>query len=192
MSKSLIAVIAALSLLSPAAAQRADRPLGELLDIIPDDELVDAPEPPPPPAPRRPLPPSGIGTTSLPPATIIDEPEPLEVETLTEADAVIAEPSAEEMARLLWEAEERLRIEALDRAREQRADAARRAHETAIAEHERQLAEREDEIARAETEYQAELDRRRAEADRQRVAWEARVRACQAGDRTQCARPGEY
>ncbi|MBX3562476.1 MAG: hypothetical protein KF780_11770 [Sphingomonas sp.] len=84
-----LAGLAALGLAAPAAAQDRDRPLGDLLDALPDDgaEAPEKPEPAaaaperpfapllrPPPPRARPAPapvPGRIGTTELPPSAAL-------------------------------------------------------------------------------------------------------------------------
>jgi hypothetical protein len=200
-----LASVLCAALASPLHAQSADKPLGGILESIEEaTEPRPAPPPPPPePVEHVPVPPDGIGTTPLPPSRIgtpfgAPTPEPVEDEIVSEAEAIIA-PGVEELPELTeaerqaqWEAAERARLEALDRARAEREAAARRAAEARQAEYERQLAEREAAIEQARAEYQAELQRLRLQAERQRAEWLARVRACEEGDRDACAQPGEY
>lgn len=69
----------------PALAQRSDAPLGEVLDglgpVEQGEEPRQSPPPAPPPAPIPPasadlIPPSGVGTTALPPSRVPRLPDP--------------------------------------------------------------------------------------------------------------------
>lgn len=203
-----LALLIGLSLGAPLAAQSRDEPLGDILKSI--EEATQPEQPPPPePVPHKPVPPSGIGTTPLPPSRIDTPfgpptPPPEEAEGVSEAEAIIgdvvldegedvAQPELTEAERQAqWEAAERARLEALDRARAEREAARQRALEAAQAQYEQRLAEREAAIAEAETAYRAELERTQREAERNHAIWLERVRACRAGDRAACAQPSDY
>lgn len=177
---------------STALAQSADKPLGDILEAL-EEPRPPAPRPKPAPVP---VPADGIAPTPLPPSQIEDSPfGPAQVpDEGATAPAETAEPvPPTEAERLAAEAAaaEQGRLEALDRRRAARIEAARLAHEQALADHQRQIEEREAAAAEARADYEAELERTRVQAERDRAAWQARVRACEAGDRRACLQPGE-
>jgi hypothetical protein len=91
-----------------------------------------------------------------------------------------------------WEAAERLRLEALDRARAEREAAQQRALARAQSEYEQRLAAREAAIAEAEAAYEERIERTLREAERNHALWLERVQACREGYRAACAQPGDY
>lgn len=172
---------------APVFAQSADKPLGDLLDAIPQERPAGETAPPPAPPPPPPVPRTGIGSTDLPPSAI----EPV-VETPAEGEVEAPVELTEEQKRLAeLDAAERRRTEALNRSVTERNEAIRLANEEAAEAHRREIAAAEAEAERVAAEYRAAVERTRQQAVRERSLWEARVRACQDGDRSQCARPDE-
>ena len=129
-----LALLLSLSLAAPLSAQSREAPLGDILESI-EESTRPTPTPAPAPIQNAPVPPGGIGTTPLPPSRIdtpFGPPTPPSEETgeETEADTLIGdlalddEEEAEEAPPELteaerqaqWEAAERVRLEALDRA----------------------------------------------------------------------------
>jgi hypothetical protein len=183
-------------LAAPLLAQSADKPLGDILESI-EQAAPPAPVRSAPPVEHAPVPPTGVGTTPLPPSRVEPPfgpptPEPALADEMDGPSDAVPVERTEAEKQAAWEAAERVRLEALDRAHAARVEAARRAHEAAMAEYQQRLAEREAAIAGAEADYRAALERNRLKAERERALWEARVRACLDGDRDACARPGEY
>lgn len=172
MRKQLLFAAAAL-LAAPTLAQTADKPLGEILDAIADAEQADAA---PPPVPR-----TGIGSAELPPSAI----EPLAGGQFPEEPVELTEEQ-ERLAEL--DAAERRRTQELNRAVTERHEDVRRRNEEARLAYEREAAAAEAEAERATAAYRAEVERVRRQAARERALWEAQVRACRAGDLSQCAR----
>ena len=181
---------------APAAAQRADAPLGEILKAI---EETPAPKPAEKqPAPPPALPPSGIGSIDLP-ASEVEEATAAETHD-ADADAAVkpAEPDGEaywqamlEQRRSQVNAEESPLVQRLNEAVSSRISAEREEAERADAEHRRAIAEHEAAVRRSEEEHKAEMERYRREVIRQEAEYQARVRDCLKGVRGACARPGE-
>jgi hypothetical protein len=189
---------AALILSGPVLAQRVDAPLGDLIETLPMPEEESSPALPAPAAPPRSpstaILPGGVGTAEL---------SPSDVDALSPADSALdtrAESEARSEAPTGWELERERRraavnneeaplVARLNEAIARRHEENRRAAERAEADRARALEEREAAIRRAEAEHRREVEAHRREVERLRRDHEARVAACLAGDRMQCAQP---
>lgn len=183
----MIPFVLAVAMAAPLAAQDSDKPLGELLEILPpteaeeeDGEDVARPAPPPPT-----VAPGTVATTELP-ASNLDETfgtavagaEP--AATPSEADAAWA--AMQERRRQEVNAIEAPRVAGLNAEVEARLEEAARREAEARADYERRLAEHDESVRRIEAEHRAALERHRQEIARQRAQYEA----CLAGDRLAC------
>lgn len=92
-----------------------------------------------------------------------------------------------EQQQAIWEENERARLAEADRRMAARAEEILREREARAAEYEAQLAARQAEMEAQDAAYRRSLDEARAAMERDRAAWEARVRACRAGDQSACA-----
>jgi hypothetical protein len=179
---------------TPLPPSRFDAPYGE--PATPADEG----EVPPDGVGTRPLPPLRgpvpFGPPTPPPAeeSEADEADPVidDLSFETEEDPTVPPELTEAELQAQWEAAERARLEALDRARAEREAARERARAEAQAEYEQRIAEREAAIAEAEAAYQAQIERTMREAERNHALWLERVRACREGYREACAQPSDY
>jgi colicin import membrane protein len=193
--------VAALLLAAPVLAQRVDAPLGDLIGALPmpEDESPPPALPAPAPPPRIPstaIPPGGVGVAELPPSDLDAlppaDPTP-ETRAEAETDARREGPNAWELERERRRAavneEEAPLVAELNEAIARRHEENRRASERAEADRARVLEEREVAIRRAEAEHRRAVEAHRREVERIRRDHEARVAACLAGDRTQCAQP---
>jgi hypothetical protein len=196
-------LLAAFALLSaPAAAQQAERPLGEIMDVI-EEELAAEPEVVPSSDPKlRTLPPAAPS----PRIEVVDLPaSDAEVLATGETDpepAPISSSATDATAEALWEerlerkraevnALERPLVEQLNTAVASRVEAEQRAAEEAQAAHLQAVAERDEAIRRAQQEHEAALDRYRQQIAQQQADYEAQVRDCLRGVRGACAPRGE-
>ncbi|SMF67937.1 hypothetical protein [Allosphingosinicella indica] len=92
-----------------------------------------------------------------------------------------------EQQQAIWEENERARLAEADRRMAARAEEILRAREARAAEYEAQIAARQAEMEAQDADYRRTLDEARQNMERDRAAWEARVRACRAGDQSACA-----
>lgn len=180
----LITFSLAVAIAAPLAAQDANKPLGELLEVLPPTEAEEEEVAPLAPSPPT-VAPGTVATTELP-ASSLDEPfgaanadaEPAAAPT--EADAAWA--AMQERRRQEVNAVEAPRVAELNGAIEARLEETERRNAEAQADYERRLAAHDEEVRRAEADHQAALERHRRDVARQRAQYEA----CLAGDRLAC------
>lgn len=197
-------LVVGLALSVSAPAQETQPPLGDLLQNLPPAEDALPPQEAPPPVPLvRPPPPDvapgRVGTTELPPSSVIygndpaaaqaDTPPPPVVEVdappaPTEAD--IAWQALQEERRQKVNAEEAPVVARLNAGQAAEQEAARLRAEQAQAEYEQSLVDREQAIRDAEAAHQADLEAHEVRLARQRADYETQVAACLDGDRDAC------
>lgn len=171
-----------------AAAQQPDKPLGELLESLPEPEAERREAAEPAPARPTPSPRSGISTAELPPSepARLDAPEASNVVAATEAGAAAEADSAwaalQERRRQEINAVEAPIVARLNAEMVERQEAFERQVAEERAAHERRVAAHAAEVRRLEAEHRAALEAHRREEQRLRALYQA----CLAGDRAAC------